>query len=155
MTRQARKKSITGIYHVILKGIDGRNLFMDDSDWLIFMEKLNKAREAGEFHLHVYCLMDNHVHLLIKEGEALGRSIKRMTVGYVQLHNNKYERSGHLFQNRFKSEAVEDDRYLMTVIRYSHQNPLKAEMVTRLEDYPWSSYQKIRMIVLKSDQELG
>jgi len=87
--------------------------------------------------------MDNNVHLLIKEGEELGTSIKRMTVGYVQLHNNKYGRTGHLFQNRFNSEAVEDDQYLMTVIRYIHCNPLKAGMVSRLKEYSWSSYQQI------------
>ncbi|WP_373483524.1 transposase [Acetobacterium sp.] len=143
MARQARVKSTTGIYHVMLKGLDGRNLFLDDSDRSIFMEKLNKARETGGFQLYAYCLMDNHVHLLIKEGEELGTSIKRITVGYVQLHNNKYGRTGHLFQNRFSSEAVEDDQYLMTVVRYIHCNPLKAGMVTRLEDYPWSSYHKM------------
>ena len=87
--------------------------------------------------------MDNHVHLLLKEGEELGTSIKRITVGYVQLHNNKYGRTGHLFQNRFNSEAVEDDQYLMTVIRYIHRNPLKAGMVSRLKEYSWSSYQQI------------
>jgi hypothetical protein len=87
--------------------------------------------------------MDNHVHLLIKEGEELGTSIKRMTVGYVQLHNNKYGRTGHLFQNRFSSEAVEDEQYLMRVIRYIHHNPLKAGMIARLEEYPWSSYDKV------------
>ncbi|MBC3798412.1 REP-associated tyrosine transposase [Acetobacterium tundrae] len=143
MARQARKKSTTGIYHVMLKGLDGRNIFLDDTDRSIFMEKLNKARETGGFQLYAYCLMDNHVHLLIKEGEELGTSIKRMTVGYVQLHNNKYGRTGHLFQNRFNSEAVEDDQYLMTVIRYIHRNPLKAGMVSRLKEYSWSSYQQI------------
>ena len=143
MARQARAKSITGIYHVILKSIDGRNIFLDDSDRSIFIEKLNKARETGGFQLYAYCLMDNHVHLLIKEGEELGTSIKRITVGYVQLHNNKYGRTGHLFQNRFSSEAVEEEQYLMRVIRYIHRNPLKAGMIARLEEYPWSSYDKV------------
>ena len=143
MARQAREKSTTGIYHVMLKGLDGRNIFLDDADRALFLEKLDKAREAGGFELYAYCLMDNHVHLLLKEGEELGTSIKRITVGYVQLHNNKYGRTGHLFQNRFNSEAVEEDQYLMTVIRYIHRNPLKAGMVSRLKDYSWSSYQQI------------
>ena len=145
MARQARVKSATGIYHVMLKGLDGRNIFLDDADRSIFMEKLNKAREIGGFELYAYCLMDNHVHLLIKEGEELGTSIKRMTVGYVQLHNNKYGRTGHLFQNRFNSEAVEDDLYLMTVVRYIHCNPIKAGIASCLEEYPWSSYNQIRL----------
>ncbi|MBI4857761.1 MAG: transposase [Acetobacterium woodii] len=143
MARQARVKSTTGIYHVILKGLDGRNIFLDDSDRSIFIEKLNKARETGGFQLYAYCLMDNHVHLLIKEGEELGTSIKRITVGYVQLHNNKYGRIGHLFQNRFSSEVVEEEQYLMAVVRYIHRNPLNAGMVARLEEYPWSSYDKV------------
>ena len=143
MARQVREKSTTGIYHVMLKGLDGRNIFLDDADRSIFMEKLNKARETGGFQLYAYCLMDNHDHLLIKEGEDLGTSIKRITVGYVQLHNNKYGRTGHLFQNRFSSEAVEDDKYLMTVIWYIHRNPLKTGMVSRLKEYSWSSYQQI------------
>jgi REP element-mobilizing transposase RayT len=143
MARQAREKSSTGIYHVILKGLDGRNIFLDDADRLMFMDKLKKARQAGGFKLYAYCLMDNHVHLLMKEEEELGQSIKRITVGYVQLHNNKYGRSGHLFQNRFNSEAVEDDCYLMTVLRYIHRNPLKAGIISKLESYPWSSYPSI------------
>ena len=82
MARQARIKSMTGIYHVMLKGIDSRNIFMDDEDKMYFMENLKRAKERGEFKLYAYCLMDNHVHLLLKEGEEVGVSIKRITVGY-------------------------------------------------------------------------
>lgn len=141
MARQAREKSMTGIYHVMLKGIDSRNIFMDDEDKMYFMEKLNRAKEMGEFKLYAYCLMDNHVHLLMKEGEELGVSIKRITVGYVRFHNQKYGREGHLFQNRYSSEAVADERYLLTVLRYIHNNPLKAHLVTSQSEYKWSSYQ--------------
>ncbi|AFA49429.1 transposase [Acetobacterium woodii] len=141
MARQARVKSITGIYHVMLKGIDSRNIFMDDEDKVYFMEKLKRAKEMGEFKLYAYCLMDNHVHLLMKEGEELGVSIKRITVGYVRFHNQKYGRTGHLFQNRYSSETVEDEPYLLTVLRYIHNNPLKAQMVKSLAEYKWSSYQ--------------
>ena len=85
--------------------------------------------------------MDNHVHILIKEGiEEIGKSIKRITVGYVQFHNTKYRRTGHLLQNRYKSEKVEDDSYFLTVLRYIHQNPLKAGLVSNLDNYEWSSY---------------
>lgn len=134
MARQALVKSATGIYHVMLKGLDGRNIFLDDVDRSVFMEKSNKARETGGFEFYAYCLMDNHVHLLIKEGEELGTNIKWITVGYVQLHNNKYGRTGHLFQNRFNSEVVEDDQYLMMVVRYILHNPIKAGIITRLEE---------------------
>jgi len=140
MPRYPRKRSLSGIYHIMLKGIDGRDIFLDDEDRIKFIENTVKAREKGNFKLHAYCLMDNHVHLLIKENEEIGTSIKRITVGYVQWHNNKYARTGHLFQNRYLSEPVETDSYLLTVVKYIHQNPLKAGIVTQLADYKWSSY---------------
>ncbi len=142
MSRQARKRSNTGIYHVMLRGIDKRSIFLDDEDREKFIENIIKAKEVGDFEIYGYCLMDNHVHLLIKEDEEIGTSIKRITVGYVGWHNNKYERTGHLFQNRFKSEPVETESYLITVLRYIHQNPVKAGIVKKLEDYRWSSYKQ-------------
>lgn len=84
--------------------------------------------------------MDNHIHLLMQEAEDIGTSIKRITVGYVHWHNNKYGRSGHLFQNRYLSEPVETERYLLAVLRYIHQNPQKAIIVKQMNDYLWSSY---------------
>ena len=106
MPRYARKRSSTGIYHVMLKGIDGRDIFLDDEDKEKFIENMLKARDKGNFELYAYCLMDNHLHILIKESEGIGTSIKRIAVGYVQWHNNKYGRIGHLFQNRYLSEPV-------------------------------------------------
>lgn len=140
MARQARERSSTGIYHIMLRGIDKRNIFLDNEDREKFIDYIIKAKRAGDFELYGYCLMDNHVHLLIKEDEEIGRSIKRITVGYVGWHNRKHERTGHLFQNRFRSESVETESYLLTVLRYIHQNPIKAKVVKKLEDYEWSSY---------------
>jgi putative transposase len=85
--------------------------------------------------------MDNHIHLLIKEGqEPIGYTMKRIGVSYVVWYNRKYDRIGHLFQDRFKSEVVETDEYLLTVLRYNHQNPLKAGKVKSVVNYKWSSY---------------
>lgn len=145
MPRLARKKSTTGIYHVMLRGIDKRDIFLDNEDKLKFLNNLKSAKEQAKFQILGYCLMDNHVHLLIKESEEIGASIKRLTVGYVGWHNKKYERTGHLFQNRFLSETVENERYLLTVIRYTHQNPLKANMVSDIEKYKYSSFDQYYM----------
>ncbi|SHK36763.1 transposase [Paramaledivibacter caminithermalis] len=142
MARKRRERSKTGIYHIMLRGIDGRNIFIDNEDREKFIEALFNAKEKGQFLLYGYCLMDNHVHLLIKEGEEVGASIKRMTVSYVQWHNNKYGRTGHLFQNRFKSEVVESESYLLAVLRYIHQNPVQAKIVRKPSEYKWSSYNK-------------
>ncbi|SDL00098.1 transposase [Natronincola ferrireducens] len=141
MTRIAREKSQTGIYHIMLRGIDKRNIFINDSDYEKFIEYIKKAKEKIEFTVYAYCLMTNHVHLLLKtESEEIGDVIRRITVGYAQYHNIKNGRTGHLFENRFKSEPVDTDDYFLIVLPYIHQNPIKAGMVERIEDYKWSSY---------------
>ncbi|SES81618.1 REP element-mobilizing transposase RayT [Natronincola peptidivorans] len=140
MPREPRKKSKTGIYHIMLRGIDGRDIFLEDEDRKKFLKQIFKVKEDGRFYVYGYCLMRNHVHLLVKENEEIGNSIKRITVGYVQWHNLKYGRTGHLFQNRYRSETIEDESYLIAVLRYIHQNPVKAKIVQRAEEYMWSSY---------------
>jgi len=125
----------------MLMGIDKREIFIDDEDREIFCKYLARAKEKSNFLINGYCLMNNHVHLLMEEGyEDIGTSIKRITVGYVQWHNQKYDRAGHLFQNRYKSEVVEDDQYFLTVLRCIHQNPLKAGLVKDISEYRWCSF---------------
>lgn len=140
MPRVKREKSSTGIYHIILRGINKQIIFLEDEDKERFIDILKKYKEKSQYKLYAYCIMDNHVHILIKEGnEPLSKIMKRIGVTYVQWYNNKYERSGHLFQDRYKSEPVEDDKYLLTVIRYIHQNPLKAGIEKNIYTYKWSS----------------
>ncbi|KPU27206.1 transposase [Caloranaerobacter sp. TR13] len=141
MSRIKRQKSSTGIYHVILRGINKEMIFQDNEDKEKFIELLKKYKEVSKYELYAFCIMDNHVHILIKEGkEPLSKVMKRIGVSYVYWYNSKYERKGHLFQDRYKSEPVEDDKYLLTVIRYIHQNPLKAGIVDKIDQYQWSSY---------------
>lgn len=140
MPRLSRQISSTGIYHAMLRGIDGRDIFLDQNDKRVFLRKVAAVKKKVDFNLYAYCLMNNHVHLLVKESEEIGTSIKRIAVGYVQWHNHKYGRRGHLFQNRFRSEPVETEAYFKTVLRYIHLNPVKANMVHKPEDYRWSSY---------------
>lgn len=120
MPRQARVRSITGIYHIMLRGIDKRDIFLENEDKLKFLECIERAKAKGNFKVLGYCLMDNHIHMLLKESEEIGTSIKRITVGYVGWHNKKYDRTGHLFQNRYLSEPVTTEEYLLTVLRYIH-----------------------------------
>jgi len=146
MPRGPREKSKTGIYHIMMRGIDKRGIFLCESDNYAFLHHVEHAKEKSKFSLFAYCLMVNHVHLLIKEGnEEIGDSIRRINVGYAQYHNNKHTRVGHLFQNRFSSEPVNDDAYLLAVVRYIHQNPVKAKMVNQISDYQWSSYNNYLM----------
>lgn len=141
MPRSAREKSKTGIYHIMLRGIDKRDIFLTGNDYRKFLHYIELAKEKSGFSLLAYCLMTNHVHMLLKEGkEEIGDSIRRIAVGYAQYHNRIHRRTGHLFQNRYQSEPVNDDTYLLVVTRYIHQNPLKAGIVKSIDNYQWSSY---------------
>lgn len=141
MPRGARVKSETGIYHVMMRGIGLQDIFIDDESCMRYLDTLARYREEFNFELYAYCLMSNHLHLLIREGiEPLACSMKRIGVSYVYWYNWQYGRKGHLFQDRYRSEPVENDGYFLTVLRYIHQNPLKAGMVQDVGDYKWSSY---------------
>lgn len=138
MPRTARKRSETGIYHVMLRGADRRILFSDDEDCQKFLEAMDRAKTASGFRLYAYCLMGNHVHLLMKEEkEPLESIFKRLGSIYVYYYNWKYQLHGHLFQDRFRSEQVEDDAYFLDVLRYICQNPIKAGLCGKVFDYPW------------------
>ncbi|SHG03699.1 transposase [Ornithinibacillus halophilus] len=140
MPRKARRKSNSGIYHIILRGANRQEIFHDDDDCIRFLEILKKYKDKTDIKVYAWCLMGNHIHLLLKEGnEAISNTMKRIGVSYVSYYNWKYRTTGHLFQDRFKSENVETDRYLLTVTRYIHQNPLKAGMVGKVEEWSWSS----------------
>ena len=141
MPRQARKKSENGIYHVMLRGINQQQIFEDSEDYEKFLDILKDCKAISEFKLFAYCLMGNHIHLLIKEdSETLEQIFKRICGRFVYWYNIKYRRVGHLFQDRFKSEPVDSEKYFFTVLRYIHQNPLKAGMCKQVEDYAYSSY---------------
>lgn len=143
MPRKSREKSNTGIYHVMLRGINKQIIFEDSEDYEKFIQIIKEYKGKCGYEIYAYCLMSNHVHLLIKEGkEDLGTVFRRIGAKYVHWYNWKYNRSGHLFQDRYKSEVVENDRYFLTVLRYIHQNPLKAGIEKDMKKYPWSSYQE-------------
>lgn len=141
MPRTARKQSESGIYHVMLRGIDRQLIFEDTEDYYRFLDIVQECRELCNFELYAYCLMGNHVHLLLRiQDDGLETIFKRIGARYVYYYNVKYQRIGHLFQDRFKSEPVEDDAYFLTVLRYIHQNPVKAKLCSRVEEYTFSSY---------------
>ncbi|MGV8147276.1 MAG: transposase [Alkaliphilus sp.] len=121
MPRQKRKISEIGIYHIMIRGINRQMIFEDDEDYCKFLEVLKTTKEKSEFEIYGYCLMGNHVHLLLREGkESLSKVMQRICSCFVYWYNSKYDRYGHLFQERFKSEVVENEAYLITVLRYIH-----------------------------------
>jgi len=141
MPRTARKGSKSNIYHVMLRGINRQNIFEEDEDRIHFLNTVNRCKEASGFRLHAFVLMSNHIHFLIEPNdEPLDVIFKRIGTSYAVWYNRKYQRAGHLFQDRFRSESVETDHYYMTVLRYILQNPVKAGMVSSPGEYRWSSY---------------
>ena len=138
MPRAERKGSKSGVYHVMIRGINKQCIFHDDEDYLTFLDRLIRYKKDGDFELYAYCLMNNHVHLLLREKEeAISSLMKKITVSFVYWYNNKYERTGHLFQDRFRSEPIESDAHLLTVARYIHQNPVKiGRSINNWTSYP-------------------
>ena len=125
----------------MIRGIEKSDIFHNDYDKLKFLDILEKKKSENEFDLFAFCLMDNHVHLLLKEKEfSLSRIMKCINVSYALYFNKTYSRVGYLFQDRFKSEIINNEAYLLEVIRYIHNNPVKAGMVKNSTDYHWSSY---------------
>lgn len=140
MPRIARERSKSGIYHIMIRGTNKQDIFIDDEDNLRFLETLDKYKEKCKIKVYGWCLMSNHVHLLAGEGqEDISITIKRIGVSYAWFYNWKYNTVGHVFQDRFKSEKVEDDAYLMTVVRYIHRNPIKAGIAKDPTEWKWSS----------------
>ena len=141
MPRKARIKSSSGIYHIMLRGINKQMIFLDNEDYKKFLCIIKECKAVCEFELFAYCLMGNHIHLLIKEGrERIDLIFKRIGSRFVYWYNKKYSRCGHLFQDRFLSEAIESDAYFITVFNYIHQNPLEAGLCKSINEYKWSSY---------------
>ena len=124
-----------------MRGINRQAIFTESDDYLKFQTIVSNAKEKSGFELYGYCLLSNHCHLLLKaQNEGIGHSIKRIATAYAGWFNWKYDRVGHLFQDRFGSEAVETDEYLLAALRYIHQNPVKARICKSPEHYEWSSY---------------
>ncbi len=125
----------------MLRGINQQQIFEDSKDFEKFLQILKDCKAISECKIYAYCLMGNHIHLLMQEvGEPIEQVMKRLETRFVYWYNTKYQRVGHLFQDRFKSEPVEDESYLLTVIRYIHQNPIKAGICRAVEQYQYSSY---------------
>ena len=134
----------------MMRGINHQDIFEDESDYWKFLKLLRMQThpEDKQGHqlpahltLYAYCLMSNHVHLLVREqDEGLVAPIKSIAISYAQYFNYKYEHSGQLFQDRFKSEPVNDMGYFVTLLRYIHQNPVAAGIASTVGGYTWSSW---------------
>ena len=137
MARAARQRSESGIYHIMVRGINQSQLFYDDDDRRAFLERLARYKGECGFCVYAWCLMGNHVHLLVREGGTeLSEVMKRLLLSYSHYFNKKYDRSGYLYQDRHKRKPIDDESYFLAAVRYIHRNPLEVGQTVR----SWTSF---------------
>lgn len=142
MSRKARKIAETNTYHVVIRGMDRQIMFEESKDFIKYLDLLSVYKTECGFEIFAYCLMNNHVHLVIRSNNVpLSLIFSKLNTHYACWFNMKYQRTGHLQQERFYSEPIEDISYLLACIRYNHRNPCNAGLETAPgQSYLWSSY---------------
>lgn len=141
MARKPRIEIEGGLYHVITRGNDRRDIFHCAEDYERFLALLTVQKGRLPFYFYAYCLMTNHIHLLIeRRADDIGRIMHRVLTGYGQYYNRKYRKVGHVLQGRYKAIVCQSEPYLAELVRYIHLNPVRANMVELPEDYPYSSH---------------
>src|SRR5215471_2136418 len=141
MARKTRAEVEGGLYHVITRGNNRRRIFNSPSDYEKFLTLLARQKAKLPFFLYAYCLMSNHLHLLVERQAAkVGQIMHRLLTGYSQYHNRRYRRVGHLLQGRHKATLCQSDRYLAELVRYIHLNPVRAGVVNDPADYQYSGH---------------
>ncbi len=141
MPRKPRVLSSTGIYHIILRSVNQHIIFEEDSDYQKFLFSLSDCKKKYDIDVYAYCLMDNHIHLLLRlPNDMLSSFFQSLGSKFVRWYNSKYSRSGHLFQDRFYSTAIDCEKAFLTALIYIHNNPVKANMCRYPSEYLWSSF---------------
>ena len=149
MARKPRIEIAGGLYHVISRGNNRRKIFRSHDDYLKFTGLLQQQKSKLPFYLYAYCLMPNHVHLLIEmQDDPLSRIMQILLTSYSQYYNRRYRKIGHLFQGRYKSILCQTDRYLGELVRYIHLNPVRARIVKRPEDFEYSGHRDVGSVLI-------
>ena len=142
MARLPRFNIVGQPQHVIVRGNNREPIFYSEPDYLFYLDKLQQACEKHNCDLHAYVLMTNHVHMLITPNteNALSKAMQMIGRYYVQYFNHAYQRTGTLWEGRYKATLIDSDLYALTCYRYIELNPVRAKMVDHPAEYPWSSY---------------
>lgn len=144
MPRGPRLDAQGALHHIMVRGIERRDIFLSDQDREDLIGRLAKIAPTTGTAIYAWSLLPNHFHVLLRTGrEPISRVMRRVLTGYAGAFNRRHQRAGHLFQNRFKSVLVEEDPYFLQLVRYIHLNPLRAGVVQALEEldgWPWSGH---------------
>src|SRR3989304_5661290 len=147
MPRQARLDVPGALHHIMVRGINKSAIFDDDQDRQKFLERLGANVIEAQCSIYAWALMTNHVHLLFKSGKkGISTVMRKLLTWYAIYYNRRHKRTGHLFENRYKSILCDEDNYLLALIRYIHLNPVRAGMVatmSELDRYPWSGHRAV------------
>jgi REP element-mobilizing transposase RayT len=142
MARRPRIHFPNAFYHVIARGNQRQDLFLDEKDYLRYLSYLSEYKTRYQFHLYAYALMRNHVHLLLEvEVTPLSKIMQALQFRYTRYFNTRYGKVGHLFQGRYKAILCDKDAYLLELIRYIHLNPIRSKFAGDLERYRWVSHE--------------
>ena len=141
MARRPRLFAPGVLYHVIVRGNQRQETFVSDGDYQAYLERLGRYRKKYGYVVHGYCLMPNHVHLLLESSEhPLAKFMQGLQQSYTQYFNLKHHKTGHLFEGRYKAIICQKDEYLLELIRYIHLNPVRAGMVRNVEEYRYCGH---------------
>ena len=154
MPRQSRIDTPGALHHIMARGIEGGKIFRTTSDRKHFLERLENILKETETYCYAWALIPNHFHLLLRTGSTpITTVMRRLLTGYAQWYNRRYQRQGHVFQNRYKSILCQEDKYFLELVRYIHLNPVRAKIVKdleRLDSYKYSG-QSVLMGKVKND----
>jgi len=141
MARRPRVFAPGLLYHVIVRGNQRRKTFRSDEDYKAYLDRLERYRAKCHIRIYAYCLMPNHVHLLVETGSIpLAKFMQGLQQSYTQHFNRSYRKVGHLFQGRYKAIICDRDKYLLALVRYIHLNAVRAKLATRPERYRYSGH---------------
>jgi len=160
MARKPRIHLPGGVYHVMLRGNGGQEIFPGDKDYAYLYGLFDEGTQRFGYRIHAFCCMPNHLHLAVQVGEIpLSRALQNVAFRYTRWINRRMQRVGHLFQGRYKAILVDRDSYLLELVRYIHLNPVRAGLVAEAEGYPWSGHRvylgRERLSWLTTDWVLG
>ena len=155
MSRQARSDLKTNLFHIMVQGINKSYIFNNSIDIKYYIKLLYELNNQHNIQIIAYCVMNNHTHILIKceNIDEMSKYMKRVNVKFSRYYNKKHNRVGYVFRDRFKSQGIYSEKHMYNCIRYIYENPVKAGMCKKPEEYPYSNYNRNKTIDIYNNED--